>query len=1009
MGRHTPKTNNSFNRVTRTLRQVCTEEAYNGGMDFTEQTLPEGYSKLLINYRNDTNTTTLRPRYGIQSFPSGIGTSAYRIDIAYRGEVKAINDIRDIFFFGGHTSSLNTITYTTAIKKEIDGNKVYFLPKGFELKTMTIEYMNATEAKAFIMKEDGSNLDTTHVFMNYNEDEQVLFQRDGELIYTVLNNKLYVLGAVKTRPYYETTFGETLQVLSDVYVAGLFRVVLDSSNELIFEYVEPYEAAISESSTDGVNIYSPNPWNYSNEKSSIMRVEGVIARRDGRVVTQDEVHKGDHIDFEAICTINMTAPACYYQWSYLDEGTNTWVNITQEMKVTPEEMYSNGVHCEHTIEENGECIAVEIWCDPEYGIPASNEYLDLDKYDWQISNSSDIFNEFDTMFSPYKWDLTKALNDRLEGTSINTDADAALDILLAVQNDSSIPDSNGEFPFKESVYKKSNLTSTQWLALIDAAVFKQNFNFLFDIDENASLGLAPEAELKKVYLRDIRDAALGNDGYTLIPTTAQKSIINSWNTIYETKGKICYKDITRNDIKALLGIDGASTPIFRKWDDEYLDNLVPTKKSGSFVASLNTIDLEDASKMPELVRAKYLATNANSILAWGIEGFENNVYASKVNNPNYFPVLNAVNCEQPIVAVEPYLNSAIVLFTSDNVYVGELIASDNARIAYSQVIPKLVSANTGLAKEDVKSIQEVKQLLFFKSYDKFYVAAPTSTTAVVSYKLIDITQPIRLFLKDFTSHIEEILKVMYNIDVVDHTIVPSYIDYYVDKDEVCVLHRLFCATLEDPFYVDVVLRYNVVNQVWFVDMYQSSAVMKPCKLIGTNYTSYINIEDEELILLHEVANTFVDDTSSNQRIHNYQLLDSGARALDEFKKKRFRELDFVVNNRSKQTLLFNCTFILDDEERQGTYVYEKYIDLDPNSPTYGTITYTPTLYDNLAVPGVSENIELDSNIFPDLNKVKLRLKTSGKGYYGQYRLLSKNEADYELLNHMWVYRAMNAR
>lgn len=55
-------------------------------------------------------------------------------------------------------------------------------------------------------------------------------------------------------------------------------------------------------------------------------------------------------------------------------------------------------------------------------------------------------------------------------------------------------------------------------------------------------------------------------------------------------------------------------------------------------------------------------------------------------------------------------------------------------------------------------------------------------------------------------------------------------------------------------------------------------------------------------------------------------------------KKRYRELQFVINNISNRALDFYSDFYIDGEQRKNRYVYEVVHDIDPQSPHYGLIT-----------------------------------------------------------------------
>lgn len=67
MGRHNASVSNFYNRTARTQRLLLSEETYEGGIKYTNNPLPEGYSKLLVNFSTRKGSSSLFPRDGIIS------------------------------------------------------------------------------------------------------------------------------------------------------------------------------------------------------------------------------------------------------------------------------------------------------------------------------------------------------------------------------------------------------------------------------------------------------------------------------------------------------------------------------------------------------------------------------------------------------------------------------------------------------------------------------------------------------------------------------------------------------------------------------------------------------------------------------------------------------------------------------------------------------------------------------------------------------------------------------
>jgi hypothetical protein len=151
---------------------------------------------------------------------------------------------------------------------------------------------------------------------------------------------------------------------------------------------------------------------------------------------------------------------------------------------------------------------------------------------------------------------------------------------------------------------------------------------------------------------------------------------------------------------------------------------------------------------------------------------------------------------------------------------------------------------------------------------------------------------------------------------------------------------------------------------------------------------------------------------------NYQMLDTGYRDIFANLKKRFREAQFRLNNKSNKTLNFYTSFYIDGDNRKAFYKYTPHQELDPAEPGYGYISMERELVDPSILPGTTilggtqadwNYWALDVSQFPDTTLWKIRVPFSGKGFCSRMILVSYNDEPYELLNNTWVFRQMNSR
>jgi hypothetical protein len=154
--------------------------------------------------------------------------------------------------------------------------------------------------------------------------------------------------------------------------------------------------------------------------------------------------------------------------------------------------------------------------------------------------------------------------------------------------------------------------------------------------------------------------------------------------------------------------------------------------------------------------------------------------------------------------------------------------------------------------------------------------------------------------------------------------------------------------------------------------------------------------------------------SVDRQLFNYQLISTGNRNHYREHKKRFREIQFLINSVSQEALKFYTDFVLDDDKRREFYDYTVTHVTDKDDVNYGLIYVERNLKDELLVADSTAVIPedgwtLDFTKFPDITLSKVRFKVSGKGYYGSVSILSTNQTAYELAGISWVYRKMNAR
>ena len=241
--------------------------------------------------------------------------------------------------------------------------------------------------------------------------------------------------------------------------------------------------------------------------------------------------------------------------------------------------------------------------------------------------------------------------------------------------------------------------------------------------------------------------------------------------------------------------------------------------------------------------------------------------------------------------------------------------------------------------------------------------------------------------------------------------------------------------------------YNVVDRTWRIHTYGSASKLIPYNTSSTQDTAFIaklynhfiidqnemsslgiqhlnwDLDPEDAYLQFNTRSTIPDEYRNNPGLQfagdpkhsiagNRQFIDTGYREHASNFKKRYRELQFTINNISQRPLQFYTAFLIDGAPRKTWYGYEIVQDLDPESENYGVISVHRILLPTREqVPGstVLDEWSLGVSAFPDNGYWKCRIPVSGKGYVPRFILNSPNAKTFELLNISWVYRVLYSR
>ena len=143
------------------------------------------------------------------------------------------------------------------------------------------------------------------------------------------------------------------------------------------------------------------------------------------------------------------------------------------------------------------------------------------------------------------------------------------------------------------------------------------------------------------------------------------------------------------------------------------------------------------------------------LVAWGILDADNILFLSEPNDPSYFAYPNSVDTfEENIIHCVTY-SDALLVFTNTKLWRLDMNADG---LSWNKT---LLQQNLRLREEDIPYVTIIKNMLFFKSGNQFYMLVPSSSSTVGELNIAPISNTIRDFLKDPFENIRGLLETVY--------------------------------------------------------------------------------------------------------------------------------------------------------------------------------------------------------------------------------------------------------
>jgi hypothetical protein len=425
----------------------------------------------------------------------------------------------------------------------------------------------------------------------------------------------------------------------------------------------------------------------------------------------------------------------------------------------------------------------------------------------------------------------------------------------------------------------------------------------------------------------------------------------------------------------------------------------------------------------------------------------NMLFVSEPNNPAWFPFPRNISLfSENIIKCISYLDYLLV-FTSNAVYQLTLAEGGDGWTE------KCLQKNLNIQPADIGFIKLIKNMIFFKSNNYFYMVVPSSTSTT-GLTIAPITTNIEMFLDNFQDAVEELMVEAYDNKT------PYKLVHYKNHVNYKNVFNMYTFKSDRGMYFNLFLIYNTESRYWTSYIIESHSLVNSYKIDVANddvYMAYTPLlvdgkishsiqflkfmEDRHDFYIMPYKSLDIDlekYCAEHILFKNHQFIDTGYREHESDFKKRYRELQFKLNNYAQVDLKFYTQFMIDGYVRQdeADYLVQKVIDKE--DPRNGIISYdrvyaeeagflvpgattlgeTPLLADDEGryyVHNSEETIKdklmwkLDVSEFPETVFWKTRFPVSGKGYVPRLKILNMDQEKYELLNISWVFRLLYSR
>lgn len=222
----------------------------------------------------------------------------------------------------------------------------------------------------------------------------------------------------------------------------------------------------------------------------------------------------------------------------------------------------------------------------------------------------------------------------------------------------------------------------------------------------------------------------------------------------------------------------------------------------------------------DLTSAIGMLTWKQRLVLWGVDKAPNMLFTSDINNPTYFAYPDGCELYDDNILHVCIFMDALMIFTASNIYKTTLDDSGKFKT-------EVVVTDINMTYEDTYSIVPVKNMLFYKSDNYYYMLVPSSKALTFGeFNVAPVSNPINYMLDHFDTELKQVLIDMYASEwgypeLEDITLIPNTYQVYLANNDVCLDFRFKVNVLGkfDNLKISYVLKYNTVLRTWSADLY----------------------------------------------------------------------------------------------------------------------------------------------------------------------------------------------